>query len=439
MTRYRIGVDSTDSAEIGMCTTYLGAILLERLMELPMELSTYPELIRLNPNVPWKTRGNGAVCLRYEGEPGLGDRIKECCFRTIDEMAVMEDPQTNPGFAMIEGDVPKILNDLYQNALQRILTLDEALNAADISKAFVKGWKNGMGIIGALASIGADLREFTYEAIMYRSGNKKDRERTVNHSELQQISRKYPSTFFNIDEKGDPICIPHSPCPVILGIRGTDPGDTREALLELELPEAERWVLWRTNQHTDAHIKEISAGKEIIPFSSISMDAVVSSNPEYGGGGHLHFMAEGPDHTMITAWAYEPTRGFRKELSKLVPGDVIRIWGSVREPSGEFGAGVNLEKVEIKGLKELVEYRNPRCSSCGGPTESMGKGQGLRCKICGSRGGLEKGSYKVERNIETGMIQPPLSAWRHLFRPVELIPATAIRISRPFFGTNTQS
>ncbi len=243
MTRYSIGVDSTDSAEIGMCTTYLGAILLERLMELPMELSTYPELIRLNPNVPWKTRGNGAVCLRYEGEPGLGDRIKECCFRTIDEMSVMEDPQTNPGFAMLEGDVPKILHDLYQDALHRILTLDEALEAADISKAFVKGWKNGMGIIGALASIGADLREFTYETIMYRSGKKKDRGRTVNRSQLQEISRKYHSTFFNIDEKGDPICIPHSPCPVILGIRGTDPGDTRGAILELELPEAERWVL----------------------------------------------------------------------------------------------------------------------------------------------------------------------------------------------------
>ena len=28
----------------------------------------YPLLVRLNPNIPWKTRGNAAVCLRVISE-----------------------------------------------------------------------------------------------------------------------------------------------------------------------------------------------------------------------------------------------------------------------------------------------------------------------------------------------------------------------------------
>jgi len=26
----------------------------------------YPYLVRLNPNIPWKTRGNGAVCIHFK-------------------------------------------------------------------------------------------------------------------------------------------------------------------------------------------------------------------------------------------------------------------------------------------------------------------------------------------------------------------------------------
>lgn len=56
-----IGLDDTDSPN-GMCTTYLGALLYRELSRFgePVDL---PKLIRLNPNIPYKTRGNGAVSL----------------------------------------------------------------------------------------------------------------------------------------------------------------------------------------------------------------------------------------------------------------------------------------------------------------------------------------------------------------------------------------
>jgi tRNA(Ile2)-agmatinylcytidine synthase len=46
-----------------------GALLVERLLALGAEFIDYPNLIRLNPNAPWKTRGNGAVSLRIQCPP----------------------------------------------------------------------------------------------------------------------------------------------------------------------------------------------------------------------------------------------------------------------------------------------------------------------------------------------------------------------------------
>ena len=63
MATLHIGFDDTDSPN-GGCTTYIAAILVKKFKNLGFYFSDYPNLIRLNPNVPWKTRGNGAICLR---------------------------------------------------------------------------------------------------------------------------------------------------------------------------------------------------------------------------------------------------------------------------------------------------------------------------------------------------------------------------------------
>ena len=60
MNTMHIGLDDTDSTRKG-CTTYVAALLVEKLQKLDANFIDYPNLIRLNPNVPWKTRGNGAL------------------------------------------------------------------------------------------------------------------------------------------------------------------------------------------------------------------------------------------------------------------------------------------------------------------------------------------------------------------------------------------
>src|SRR2546428_4142422 len=56
-----IGVDDTDSLR-GMCTTFLATEIVRDLTA-DFDLIGYPRLVPLNPNIPWKTRGNGAICL----------------------------------------------------------------------------------------------------------------------------------------------------------------------------------------------------------------------------------------------------------------------------------------------------------------------------------------------------------------------------------------
>jgi len=59
-TIHHIGIDDTDSPK-GMSTTFLTYKIVKFLEKQGMQLKDFPSLIRFNPNIPWKTRGNGAV------------------------------------------------------------------------------------------------------------------------------------------------------------------------------------------------------------------------------------------------------------------------------------------------------------------------------------------------------------------------------------------
>src|SRR2546425_377177 len=65
MQTLHVAFDDTDS-RAGRCTTHLAFKVADQLKKAGEKLVDYPLLIRLNPNIPWKTRGNGAVCLRLQ-------------------------------------------------------------------------------------------------------------------------------------------------------------------------------------------------------------------------------------------------------------------------------------------------------------------------------------------------------------------------------------
>ena len=81
-----IGIDDTDSTTRG-CTTYVAALLVEKLLKLHASFIDYPNLIRLNPNVPWKTRGNGALCLRIVYDESVEAQIKETVISSVEQQS----------------------------------------------------------------------------------------------------------------------------------------------------------------------------------------------------------------------------------------------------------------------------------------------------------------------------------------------------------------
>ncbi len=85
-----VGLDDTDSRERGMCTTYPRYARRgdpERRREVERLL-----LVRLNPAVEHKTRGNAALAVQY----GLGADRRLDWPRTCSTW-LTDDPRTNPG------------------------------------------------------------------------------------------------------------------------------------------------------------------------------------------------------------------------------------------------------------------------------------------------------------------------------------------------------
>lgn len=87
---YFLGIDDTDS-KFGHCTTHLGYLIVSELARIGCTFRAYPRLVRLNPNVPFKTRGNAAVCIEFEASTaGLRDEAFAAAERLLEEEADVE-------------------------------------------------------------------------------------------------------------------------------------------------------------------------------------------------------------------------------------------------------------------------------------------------------------------------------------------------------------
>ena len=51
----------------------------------------------------------------------------------------------------------------------------------------------------------------------------------------------------------------------------------------------ERWMIFRSNQGTDAHLQKVSTVKEIQPYNPVVVQGVVSKPPSVIKGGHVIF------------------------------------------------------------------------------------------------------------------------------------------------------
>ncbi|MDH5438097.1 MAG: tRNA(Ile)(2)-agmatinylcytidine synthase [Candidatus Bathyarchaeota archaeon] len=421
MTTMHIGFDDTDSPRMG-CTTYIAALLVEKLCKLGVSFIDYPNLVRLNPNVPWKTRGNGALCLRIQYDEDLTEEIVETVVDAVEKNSDLDYVGTDPGAVFLfHNHVPSELKTFAKRTIQGIVKMEEALKLTKKFKVEVVGFKKGRGIIGGLAAIGETLEgDHTYEVIAYRTPNNRGTPRRIQASSVAEMDEKTsPLTFNNIDPEKQRILItPRGPDPILYGIRGEKPEVVKQAheIVRSQEP-IERWVIFRTNHGTDAHLRQVSSIREIQPFNPVIARGVVAGEPRMIPGRHIIFSIK--DKTgQIDCAAYEPTGTLREAAKKLIEGDQIEVHGGVRPASPQHPVTLNLEKMRILRLAPKIDFRNPTCSQCGKRMESMGRDKGFRCKKCGFRSSrLEKVAVENKRSLERKLYITSLRSQRHLAKP----------------------
>jgi tRNA(Ile2)-agmatinylcytidine synthase len=317
---------------------------------------------------------------------------------------------TNPGLVIAPRQTPQ-MTAFYLRAVTQILEIREAKKLLDEQGIWYRGFKKGRGLIGALAAIGAVLPDYTYELITYRERARWGTPRFIDESSVWEADGlTYPRTWDTVDHHNNKIVFaPHSADPVLFGIRGSDPQAISEALRTIKSEPIERSVLYRTNQGTDAHIRE-GVVADVLDSESYRLHGFVAEPPQAIAGGHLFFLLQ-DGISRINCAAFEPTKNFRVTVKQLIVGDELEVYGSVQDGT------LNLEKINILHLADIVETSAPLCPECQRSMESAGKGQGYRCRRCKTHAG-DRVRRLLPRKLETGYYEVPPCARRHLSKPL---------------------
>ena len=421
-----IGIDDTDSREAGMCTTYLAARIADRLAAADDWTVDRRLLVRLNPAVEHKTRGNAALAIHTDAPV---DAAREIVREEL-PLAETDDPRTNPGVVLTSESaaaMPDAVRDFAREAVRDFHDVADARELIDRFEYDALEAGNGRGLIGALAALGAwqAVEDWTYEYISYREPERRGTPREVDaESVFAAAEAGYPDAWDTVDRgEGELVCVPHAPGPILHGIRGDDPDVVREVAAGIESEPVERTSLFVTNQGTDAHLREGTV--EIVRDGrAYRVTGTVSEPPETREGGHVFLtvadgsrtdLADGEgvvDETgeALPCAAFEPTKRFRDRVRALRVGDRVTVCGEVTDGT------LKLEKFAVRDLVR-TERVTPTCPDCGRTMESAGRGQGYRCRDCDTTA-EGKAEREIDRDLEDGWYEVPPCARRHIAKPL---------------------
>lgn len=411
--RCLIAIDDTDS-RLGRCTTHLGFRIVSSLLSMGCNFNHYPRLIRLNPNIPFKTRGNAAVCLDFETDrPEAAFALADSLMRELSDI----ENGANSGAVFVEGDPnPSVFPTLYQAALSGLVNprrVERILRENGVRHSFLG---NGMGLVGASACLGFDERsDHTYELLAYRLPENLGTPRDVDSASVIRAEREmFPHCFNCFDyESRRALITPHGPDPVFFGIRADSPKAALTAMDMLDYKEKlEGYMVYLTNQCTDAHLTS-PLRLPLSAYNSGWLEGAVTFMGT-GEGGHLYLTldAGGSEVPMVV---YAQAGDLSRSARLLAPGDRVRAFGGVRRASSRHLSILNVEKLEVLQVSPEVEYVNPDCDSCGGSTKSEGRGKGFQCRRCGSKpSSRSKVAKTIPREIQVGIYLPSSGSQRHL-------------------------
>ena len=408
-----LGIDDTDSRSGGMCTTWIASEVSNRL---PTDSVNGAYLIRLHPAVEHKTRGNGAVAIRTDATP---ERAMHIAATVVEEFAVHTDPETNPGVVAASDETAASagLHIFAKAAVRTHLQRDQAMDLLAETDARTRWWGNGRGLIGATAALGAvgahqsDVRnvvfgDWTYERIAYREPHRWGSDRSVS---LPDQLPPGPAVWDTRDPvSGKPVCVPHSPCPVLFGIRGDVRSAVQWVTANTRGEPIDRVAEFITNQGTDAHIRPGEPGA-LDDGHAYRVQGNVVSTPTTQEGGHVSFYME-KDGEEWQCFAFSPTGRFRDTIRTLRTDDQIIACGEISE------GALKLEKFGLIG-RRLTCTQTPTCPDCERTMKSAGRGQGYRCRACRTSTDRRERMH-ADRDVQLGWYEVPPDARRHLAKPL---------------------
>ena len=413
-----VGFDDTDSPK-GMCTTFLAYKIVDLLHKQKTEFLDFPRLIRFNPNIPWKTRGNGAVSIKIKTKnpSKVKNQIKNLVSKYSDTKN-----GANPGLVFFESDlIPSEFVKFSNLALWQLINRNNAKKFAKKNNLEIYYQGNGQGLVGAIGAIGYDFHDHTLELLSYRKKPKFGKERKISAKSVKIMQEKTsPKTFNSFDTKKERILItPHGPDPVFYGVRGENVDSLLYATTILKSDEKlDGYMIFKSNQGTGDHLKNELNFKNMKPYASGKITGIVSNIPKIVKGGHVFFKIISKNHEFWCA-VYKPT-GISVIASNLIKGDKICVGGGVRKASKNFPRIINLEFLDVLALEKNISLSNPSCKKCNKKMKSKGQNQGFKCTRCGKKAS-KKIPIEISRKIKKQLYLPKISAHRHLTRPLQRI------------------
>ena len=409
-----IGFDDTDSPK-AMCTTYLAYKIVDYLKKELVEFLDYPYLIRFNPNIPWKTRGNGAVALSIK--TNKPEKIKRKVKQLVTKYSDTQGG-ANPGLVFYEKNtIPDNFSEFSKLALWRLINRNHAKHFAHKNRLETLSLGNGQGLVGAIGAIGYKFEDHTYEVLSYRKKSQIGKTRKIDKESVKLMQKKtYPITFNSFDHKKNRVLItPHGPDPVFFGLRGENMESVLYASKMIRTQEKlQGYMAFKTNQGTGDHLKNEIDIFELKPYTSGTITGIVSKKPEMKRGGHVIFSVTKLEKEVPCA-VYEPTK-ITSIAQQLMLGDKIRLGGGIRKATKNHQRILNVEFLEIIKLEKDLRLENPICKKCNKSMKSKGRNQGFRCIKCGKKA-PNKIIHEIPRKLIPKLYLPAVSAYRHLTRP----------------------
>ncbi len=429
----RVAFDDTDDPE-GGCTTH---VVFRALLAVPgLALRGLPRLVRLNPNVPHKTRGNGAVCFDLcvpegpqatvgelmghelrafpDGAPVPVARAAEVADAVWQAVQAEARPGSDACVVVLPEAAP---TQLYWATVRgRVEVRDAFRAAASVPDAEVRG--SGRGIVGALGAAAWFGPPSSYEFIAYRVPNRRGTPRALAPEPFLLLDGM-GSTFHTLDgTEGRLACIPNTPCPVLIGLRGLDPdrlsNAARRAVFAAASEPVEGWLLWASNQASGDHVTPVERIAEAPEWGTVCVAATVASDPVDRRGGRVEVDLVDRTGHPFAAVAFEPTKRFRNVVRALRSGDAVEVTGALSEDH------VRLEKLVIQRLSHPeLKVANPTCPRCGRHMKSKGRFHGYRCREGHGAAPESAAVYTSElRRVREGAYEVPVMARRHLHQPL---------------------